>query len=210
MKLLTNRQKQVFDFIIFNISSYGFPPTVSEIQNHFSFKSPNAVQDHILALEKKGYISRYPHKSRGIEILVSNFNNKENNDSNITEVPIIGQVRAGVPVMAYENIDGKIAVDKGIIRDLSNSFALKVKGDSMIKAGILNGDYIIVQQQSVAEQGEIVVAQINDETTVKRYFKDKNKIRLVPENDNMFPIIIDQKKESVEIIGKVKGVIRRV
>lgn len=210
MKLLTNRQRQIFNFILSNIGSYGFPPTVSEIQNHFSFKSPNAVQDHILALEKKGYISRYPHKSRGIEILVSNFDNKEKKDSNITEVPIVGQVRAGVPIMAYENIEGKIAVDRGLIKELSNSFALKVKGDSMINAGILNGDFIIVHQQPVAEQGEIIVALIEDETTVKRYFKDKNKIRLVPENDTMLPIIVDPKTKTIQILGKVQVVIRRV
>ena len=210
--MLTKRQQQIFNFILLNINKFGYPPTIPEIQEKFSFKSPNAVQDHLEALERKGYIARRPHKSRGLEILNGKISKDVivNTDDNITEVPIVGSVSAGMPILAQENIEGSIFVDKIISRNSRGMFALRIKGTSMVNAGILNGDFVLVHQQPTAEQGEIVVALIEDETTVKRFYKDKKKIKLKPENDTMEPIFIDPKENDVKIIGKVQGVIRKV
>ena len=210
MTVLTKRQKQILDFIIRSIESYGFPPSTSEIQEKFSFKSPNAVQDHLSAIENKGYISRHPHKSRGIEILIHTNNKKENEDRNSVEIPIVGRVAAGLPVLAQENLEGTFVVDKNIIKNPDNVFALRIKGDSMIDAGILDEDFVLVHQQPVANQGEIVVALIEDEATVKRFYKKKNKIILQAENENISPIIVDPKDKNIQILGKVEGVIRKM
>jgi len=210
--VVTKRQQQIFDFILSNINKYGYPPSIPEIQEKFSFKSPNAVQDHLEALERKGYIARRPHKSRGIEILYGKIvkDNTDNIDDNVTEVPIVGSVSAGTPILAQENIEGSIFVDKFISRNNKGMFALRIKGTSMINAGILDGDFVLVHQQPTADQGEIVVALIEGEATVKRFYKDKNKIKLKPENETMEPIFIDPKENDVIIIGKVEGVIRKV
>lgn len=210
--ILTKRQQQIFDFILSNIDKFGYPPTIPEIQHKFSFKSPNAVQDHLEALERKEYIVRRPHKSRGLEIINGKVSkeNTINKDDNITEVPIVGSVSAGIPILAQRNIEGSIFVDKIISKNSKDMFALRIKGTSMVNAGILDGDFVLVHQQSTADQGEIVVALIEDEATVKRFYKDKNKIKLKPENDTMEPIFIDPRKNDVKIIGKVQGVIRKV
>lgn len=209
---LTERQRTVFDFILSNITKFGYPPTIPEIQERFSFKSPNAVQYHLEALERKGYIARRPHKSRGLEILNGKISkdNNSNADANITEVPIVGSVSAGMPILAQENIEGSIFVDKIISKNSKGMFALRIKGTSMVNAGIIDGDFVLVHQQPTAEQGEIVVALIEDEATVKRFYKDKNKIRLKPENDTMEPIFMDPRENDVKIIGKVQGIIRKV
>jgi len=209
---LTQRQKEILEFIISHIEQYGYPPSIPEIQKNFSFKSPNAVSDHLEALERKGYIARRPHKSRGIEVLIQPKSEKgENlNGENVAEVPIVGRVSAGAPILAEENLEGTLFVDKTIVRNPKGVFALRVQGESMVNAGILNGDFVLVRQQPVAEQGEIVVVLIEDEATVKRFYKDKNKIKLKPENDTMNPIIVDPQDSSVRIIGKVVGVVRRI
>lgn len=210
--VLTKRQQQIFDFILLNINKFGYPPSIPEVQEKFSFKSPNAVNDHLNALKRKGHISRRPHKSRGIEILnhASFKTNNSDGDDNVTEMPIIGKVSAGTPILAEKNIEGTIFVDKSLARNNRGMFVLRVKGTSMINAGILDGDFVLVRQQSTAEQGEMVVALIEDEATVKRFYKEKNKIRLQPENDTMKPIIIDPKESNVRILGKVEGVIRKI
>ena len=209
--ILTKRQQQIFDFILSNIDRFGYPPTIPEIQEKFSFKSPNAASTHLEALERKGYIARRPHKSRGLEILNGKISKENaNNSNNITEVPIVGSVSAGMPILAQENIEGSIFVDKIISRNNRGLFALRIKGTSMVNAGILNGDFVLVHQQPTAEQGEIVVVLIEEEATVKRFYKDKNRIKLKPENDAMEPIFIDSKENDVTIIGKVQGVIRKV
>ncbi len=205
--VLTKRQQQIFEFILFSIDKFGYPPSIPEVQEKFSFKSPNAVNDHLNALERKGHISRRPHKSRGIEIL---NHASLKTDDNVTEMPIIGRVSAGTPILAEENIEGTIFVDKSLVKNSKGMFVLRVKGTSMINAGILDGDFVLVRQQSTAEQGETVVALIEDEATVKRFYRDKNKIRLQPENDTMEPIIIGPKESNVRIIGKVEGVIRKI
>lgn len=207
--VLTERQGEILKFIILNKEKFGYPPSIPEIQRKFFFKSPNAVQDHLKALERKGYISRHAHKARGIEILVHTASN-ENNRNNALQIPIVGEISAGRPILAQENIEGTIVIDKSIIKNSNGNFALRVKGDSMINAGILEGDYVIVSQQPDAEQGDIVVALIEDEATVKRFYKEGNRIRLQPENDTMEPIIIKPNENQVRIIGKIKGVIRKI
>lgn len=207
--MLTERQGEILKFIILNKEKYGYPPSIPEIQEIFSFKSPNAVKDHLEALERKGYISRRARKARGIEVLVHATSN-ENDKNNAIEIPIVGEISAGRPILAQENIEGNIVIDKSIVKNSNGVFALRVKGDSMINAGILNGDYVITSQQQDAEQGDIVVALIEDEATVKRFYKEGNRIRLQPENDTMEPIIIKPSENNVRIIGKIKGVIRKI
>jgi len=210
--ILTQRQKEILEFIISHIEQYGYPPSIPEIQKKFSFKSPNAVVDHLEALEKKGYITRRPHKSRGIEVLIqSKLEKDENlNDENVAEVPIVGRVSAGTPILAEENLEGTLFVDRSLVRNPKGVFVLRVQGENMVNAGILDGDFVLVRQQPIAEQGEIVVALIEDEATVKRFYKDKNKVRLQPENDTMNPIVVDPRQDRVKIIGKVLGVMRRI
>jgi len=207
--VLTKRQHKIFGFILSSIDRFGYPPSIPEIQKEFAFKSPNAVSDHLEALKRKGYISRRAHKSRGIAVKV-HVAAKGNGNGNVTEIPIVGRVAAGSPVLAQENIEGTITVDKHLARNSEGIFALKVKGDSMIKAGILDGDYVIVNQQQTANQGDIVVALIEDEVTLKRFYKEKSKIRLQPENDTMDPIMVDPRENEVRIIGKIKGVMRKI
>lgn len=209
MSELTKRQKQILDFIVESIDNYGFPPSVSEIQDRFSFKSPNAVQDHLSALERKKYISRHHHKSRGIEVLVGK-SKQENGNSNTAEIPIVGKVSAGSPILAQENLEGTLTVDKILIKNSNNVFALRVKGDSMVNAGILDGDFVLVRQQPIANQGEIIVTLVEDEATVKRFYKENNQIRLQPENENMSPIVVNPRDRKIQIIGKVEGVIRKI
>ena len=210
---LTERQQEILDFIIQNIESHGFPPTIPVIQKKFSFKSPTAVSDHLEALARKGYITRHPFKSRGIE--VNNQKNKhQRNDNNTLEISVVGRIAAGTPILAQENIEGSIFVDRAFIKvsnGMMNSiFALRIKGDSMKDAGIFDGDYVIIQKQAQVNQGEIGAVLIDDEATIKRIFKEKGRIRLQPENDSFNPIIIDPKEKEVSIIGKVKGVIRKI
>lgn len=209
---LTKRQQEIFKFILSNIEKFGYPPSIPEVQEKFSFKSPNAVRDHLKALERKGYIARRPHKSRGIEILnhVPPKRNNGNINDNTIEVPIVGRVSAGSPILAQENIESTIFVDKFFTKHTKGIFALRVKGESMINVGIFDGDFVLVHQQPIAEQGEIVVALIEDEATVKRFYKEKGMIRLQPENDAMEPIIINPREERISIIGKVKCVIRKM
>lgn len=209
--VLTKRQNQIFEFILLNIDKFGYPPSIPEIQKRFSFKSPNAVQSHFKALERKGYVSRRPHKSRGIEILVHTAQ-KENNNNNVTTIPILGNISAGNPILAQENIEGELAVDKSLAKTSEGVFALKVKGNSMIDAGILDGDFVVVRQQQSAEEGDIIVALIEDEATVKKFYKDKDthKIILQPANENMEPIYVDLLCNNFMILGKVKGVIRKL
>jgi len=206
---LTERQGEILKFIILNKEKFGYPPSIPEIQENFSFKSPNAVKDHLGALERKGYISRRAHKARGIEVL-GYATSKENNKDKAIEIPIVGEISAGRPILAQENIEGTIVIDKSIVKNSNGIFALRVKGDSMINAGILNGDYVIASQQEDAEQGDIVVALIEDEATVKRFYKEKDRIRLQPENDTMEPIIIKPSENQIRIIGKIKGVVRKI
>jgi len=200
-KKLTNRQQQVLDFIINYVRDVGYPPTVREIGNEFKISSKGAY-DHIMAVEKKGYIRRDAAKPRAIELM--DFIPGRTPGS-VIEIPVVGKVAAGEPLLASQNIDRTISLSSDMIRT-EEPFALRIKGDSMIGVGILEGDYVIVKQQPAAEQGDIVVALIDDEATVKRFYKAGDHIKLQPENPSMKPIIV----KDVTILGKVIGLFREV
>lgn len=204
---LTRRQQQVFNFITGHIQRLGFPPTIPEIQGHFSFKSPNAVKEHLTALERKGRIKRHPYKSRGLEITgsVRSGDIKPNTIS----VPLVGRISAGAPLLADENIETTIAVDESLVRGRGKLFALRVRGDSMIKAGICHGDIVIVRQQLTAQHGDIVVALLGDEATVKRFLVKGNDVILQPENDAMEPTMISD-NTAFKISGKVVATLRKI
>ena len=201
-KALTHKQRRILDYIEDTIRTTGYPPTIRQIGDEFGIRSTNGVRRHLIALEKKGYIRRRSRISRGIEILGRSPILSPN--SNIVEIPIIGRVAAGSPILAEENIEGNITVDKGLVKS-DEAFALRVKGDSMADAGIYDGDFVIVRPQMTAENGDIVVALVDDEeVTVKRFYKEKDKIRLQPANSHMQPILTDE----VRILGKITGLMR--
>lgn len=203
---LTVRQQDVLEFIRTWIADHRYPPTIRDIQKPFGIKSTNGVKVHLDALEKKGYIYRNPGISRGIE-LTDNAERKEY--EKVNKVPIIGRVAAGAPILAEEHWDGELTVDSRFIK-AGEIFALEVRGDSMINAGILNGDYVIAKKDSNPFPGDIVVAVIGDEATVKRFYKDPKHIRLEPENDAYGPIIIDSSVPDFRIAGKVIALQRKL
>lgn len=200
-KTLTNRQQKVLDFIIDYLKDVGYPPTIREVASEFGISSKGAY-DHLVAIEKKGYIRRDPAKPRAIELM--DFVSRGSHGS-VVEIPVVGRVAAGEPLLATQNIERTITLSTDLIRT-EEPFALKVKGDSMIEAGILEDDYVIVKQQRAAEQGEIVVALIGDDATVKRFYKAGDHVRLQPENSTMEPIIA----KDVTILGKVIGLFREI
>lgn len=200
-KKLTIRQQKILDFIVGYIKEMGYPPTVRDIARDFKMSSKGAY-DHMVAIEKKGYIRRDPSKPRAIELL--DFMQRDSQEP-VINVPVIGRVAAGEPLLATENIERIITISSDMIRT-EEPFALRVKGDSMIGAGIFEDDYVIVRQQHSAEQGDIVVALIGDEATVKKFYKEDNHIRLQPENPLMAPIIV----KDVTILGKVIGLFRNI
>jgi repressor LexA len=207
--ILTKRQAEILSFIKTHIQYSGFPPTISEIQGQFSFKSPNAVQEHLKALVRKGQIRRNPNQWRGLELTVSNISRDESAQYSTVSVPLIGRVTAGLPVWAEENFEGTISVDRSIVGRATRLFALHVHGDSMMKAGIYDGDIAIAQQQSVADQGDIVIALLGDEATVKRFYRKRKVIILQPENDTMAPIRIGEGSD-FRILGKVIATLHRI
>jgi repressor LexA len=207
--LLTKRQAEILNFIKTHIQYSGFPPTISEIQGQFSFKSPNAVQEHLKALVRKGQIRRTPNQWRGLELIVSNKNGNEAAHYSTVSVPLIGRVTAGLPVLAEENFEGTISVDRSLVGRATRLFALHVSGDSMIKAGIYNGDIAIAQQQSVADHGDIVIGLLGDEATVKRFYRKQKTVILWPENDAMQPIRISE-GSNFKILGKVIATLHRI
>ncbi len=204
---LTKRQQQVFNFITSHTQRLGFPPTIPEIQGHFSFRSPNAVNEHLKALQRKGRIKRHPYKSRGLEITDS-VRSAEVHPSTI-DVPLVGRISAGAPLLADQNIETTIAVDESLIRGRGKLFALRVHGDSMIKAGICHGDIVIARQQSEAENGEIIVALLDEGATVKRFLLKGRNIILKPENDAIQPIVVF-KEDDFKILGKVIATLRKL
>lgn len=206
---LTKRQAEILNFIKTNIQYSGFPPTISEIQGQFSFKSPNAVQEHLKALVRKGQIRRNPNQWRGLELAASDKSKDEVAKYSTVSVPLIGRVTAGLPVLAEENFEGTISVDRSIVGRAARLFALHVRGDSMIKAGIYDGDIAIAQQQSVADHGDVVIALLGDEATVKRFHRKNKAIILQPENDTMQPIKVDE-RDDFKILGKVIATLHRI
>ncbi|MEN8191850.1 MAG: transcriptional repressor LexA [Bacteroidota bacterium] len=205
-KDLTSRQKDIYSFIKNFINENGYPPTYREIGFEFDISSTFGVKRHIDALIKKGYINIAEKSSRTLSINDSNSKSLQEN-SNIVELPIVGRVAAGQPILAEENIEGTFSIDKSLIRGKPDCFALKVKGDSMINAGIFEGDIVIVNPQKNANNGEIVVALLGSEATLKKFQKKNNNITLIPENDNYENILINR-FDDFSIVGKAIGVFR--
>lgn len=193
-------QKQIFDYVKESINDRGYPPAVREICEAVSLKSTSSVHSHLEALEKRGYIRRDPTKPRAIEIIDDCF---QLTRREVVKVPLIGTVAAGQPLYADENIENYYPIPSDLLPN-AETFMLKIRGNSMINAGILEGDQIIVEQCPSAENGDIVVALVGDSATVKRFFKEDGYYRLQPENDSMEPIIVDH----VQILGKVIGLLR--
>lgn len=198
---LSLRQTNILEFIKQEIRKKGYPPAVREIGEAVGLLSSSTVHGHLQTLEDKGYIRRDPTKPRAIEILDSSSDIQE--AKKVVHIPVLGRVTAGQPILAVENIEGTFPLPADLVRQ-DNVFMLRVQGESMINAGILDGDFIIVRQQNEARNGEIVVALIGDEATVKRFYKERTLIRLQPENPAMEPIY----SQDVSILGKVVGVYR--
>lgn len=197
---ITKKQTEILEYIKSQILNKGYPPSVRDICTAVNLKSTSSVHAHLETLEKNGYIRRDPTKPRAIEIIDDNFNLTRRE---VVNVPLIGQVAAGQPLLAVENITSYFPIPAEFVPK-EEVFMLKVKGESMINAGIYEGDQIIVKKQNTASNGEIVVALVDDSATVKRFYMENGHIRLQPENDFMEPIIVD----SCEVIGKVIGLIR--
>ena len=197
---ITAKQEEILEYIKSQILERGFPPSVRDICEAVHLKSTSSVHSHLETLEKNGYIRRDPTKPRAIEIIDDNFNLTRRE---VVNVPILGQVAAGQPLLAVENIENYFPIPTEFMPN-AETFMLKVKGDSMINAGIFNGDKILVQKQSDAQNGDIVVALVDDSATVKTFYKENGHYRLQPENDTMDPIIVNE----CSILGKVFGIMR--
>lgn len=216
---LTARQKEIFDFILSYSKSNNKPPTMREIGSYFKIASTNGVRSTLEVLKKKGYIDIQKRVSRGIIILKDesedSVNLKEELSVNVdfsrmVEIPLIGSAAAGNPTLAIENAERTICVDKEITGRRKNVYALKIHGDSMINAGILDGDNVFVSYDSEVASGDIVIAIIDEEATCKRYYPSETSVRLEPENDNYAPIMVDPYSENFRIAGKVIGVMRKI
>ena len=198
---LTKRQKEIFDFIGSYAGKYGYPPTVREIGKAVGLTSSSTVHAHLANLEKAGLLRRDPSKPRALEVLID----KAKKALGPNGLPLVGSVAAGAPILAEENIEEYLEVPN-VIGGEEGDYILKVRGDSMKNAGILEGDFVIVRPADEAPNGEIVVALVGDEATVKRLFREKDHIRLQPENETMDPIIT----KDAQVLGKVIGVFRSV
>ena len=235
---LTQRQQMVLDFIRSSITDRGYPPTLREIGAKMGIRSTNGVNDHLRALERKGYLTREDMKSRALRPtahansnadvaasadesrvdvaqqglkLAPSHNDRDNLDEDTVEISVLGRVAAGLPLFAEEHVIDTVRVDRGLIRGGRETFGLRVHGDSMIEAGIFNGDYIFVKQQPEASRGEIVVALIGDEATVKYYFPEKDYVRFQPANKTMAPILVRAVDfKPTMLLGVVVGVFRRI
>ena len=198
MKGITERQQQVLNFISDYTAENGYPPTVREISEHFGI-SIRAIQDHLIALQKKGYLSQAQKRSRSIKVL-----SDSQNQPFVGKVPLLGTVAAGKPLLCEENLDGYVNLTEPFVRPGKSYFALRVRGQSMINAGILEGDLAVVEQANVAVDGQIIVAVIDDAITLKRYYKEATRIRLQPENPDFQPIYCDD----VRIVGILSNIVR--
>lgn len=210
-KQLTERQERIFIFIQEYQLENGYPPTLREIGKKFDISSTFGVKRHLEALTKKGYLNILSNASRGISINKNEIESLEvinySEEKDNFKIPIIGRVAAGSPITAEENVEGSIVIDPAFIKKDEDSFALKVKGDSMIEAGIFEGDLVIISPKAVVKNGDTIVARVEDEVTVKTYENKNNIIRLIPQNKNYQPIIVENKNE-FSIVGKVTGVLR--
>ena len=210
---LNKREKAILKFIEKQINANGYPPSVREIGKAVDLKSTATVHGYIEALEQKGYIKKESQKGRTLKLLKggaiegqqSTFDKEVYSSKEMVDVPVIGKITAGEPILAVENVTDTFPIPLDFV-GTGESFMLTVRGESMIEAGILDGDYILVRKQNTAHNGEIVVALIGDEATVKTFYKEKDHIRLQPENSTMDPIIVP----TCQILGKVSGVFRKM
>lgn len=223
---LTQRQRDILDFISSSIVERGFPPTLREIGVHFNIRSTNGVNDHLKALEKKGHLRREDLKSRAMRPVLPDGTGEIvplarsragsdvhliSNDDDMAEIPILGKVAAGQPILAVEQATDTVRVDRVLIGGHREVFGLRIVGESMIEDGIFDGDYVFVKKTPSARTGDIVVAMIEGEATVKRYFPEGDRIRFQPANQNMDPIIVRKADfKTVDIIGIVVGVYRKL
>jgi repressor LexA len=220
MQGLTQRQQMVLDFIRQSIADRGYPPTLREIGARMGIRSTNGVNDHLRALERKGYLTREDMKSRALRptgLAIQALSNGEElmhapaNDDDLIDVQVLGRVAAGLPLFAEEHVVDTVRIDRGLLKGGREIFGLKVQGDSMIDAGILSGDYIFVKKQLTANRGDIVVALIGDEATVKYYYPEKDYVRFQPANKNMAPILVRASDfRPTMLLGIVVGVFRRL
>jgi repressor LexA len=212
--VLTDRQRQALDYITECLNARGYPPTLREIGEHMGIRSTNGVNDHLKALERKGYLVREELKSRALRPVDYNEgrdDGRKRDDS--LEISIVGRVAAGEPILAEENVVDKVVVDRHFLGAVKQKevFGLVVRGDSMIEDGIFDGDYIFVRKQSTAETGEVVVVMIEGEATCKRFYPEGDRVRLQPSNPSMTPIYVDRQDfRAIDILGKVVGVYRRL
>ncbi len=205
MQKLSKRQQMIYDFICNEVDLKGYPPSVREIAKAVGLASSSTVHGHLSRIESKGYIRRDPTKPRAIEILDESYT--EVSKDTALYVPVVGKVTAGAPITAVENIEEYTPIPSSIAHSDDHLFILVIEGDSMINAGILDGDSVVVKQQSTAENGDIVVALTDeDEATVKRFYKEADHIRLQPENDSMEPLLL----QNVAILGKVVSLSRKI
>lgn len=195
-----NKQEAIYEFIKEQLREKGYPPSVREICNAVGLRSTSTVHGHLKKLEEKGFIRRDPTKPRAIEVLEHSIIKKE-----MLDIPVVGTVTAGKPILAVENIEDTFALPIDYVKSDKQLFMLKIKGSSMIDAGILNGDMAIIEKTNFALNGEIIVALLDNEATIKRFFKEKDYIRLQPENKTMEPILVKQ----CEVIGKIVGLYRK-
>ncbi|HVY46024.1 MAG TPA: transcriptional repressor LexA [Minicystis sp.] len=221
MQGLTDRQQQVLSYIRQSIVERGYPPTLREIGAHMGIRSTNGVNDHLRALERKGYLTREDMKSRALrprdvvldhgEVGGEAAQPANDQDDDVIEVQVVGRIAAGLPVLAEEHVLDTVRIEKSLLRGGREVFGLRVNGDSMIEAGILNGDYIFVRKQLTANRGEIVVALIGDEATVKYYFPEKDYVRFQPANGKMAPILVRASDfKPTMLLGVVVGVYRKL
>jgi repressor LexA len=212
-EVLTDRQRQVLDFIGESIHTRGYPPTLREIGERMGIRSTNGVNDHLKALEKKGYLQRQDLKSRALRVIGAAIRSPAVDDDQTVAVPVLGRVAAGTPILAVEQPEDTVKIDRFFLgnnqpRDV---FALRIKGDSMIEAGIFDGDFIFVRKQPTAHPGDIVVAMINEEATVKYFYPETERILFKPANSRMQPIVVNRTEfKPVNLLGTVVGVYRRM
>ncbi len=212
-KGLTDRQQEVFNYILGYIETQGYPPTIREMQEGLGIGSLRGVTIHLDALQKKGFIERFsgkdgpPRQARGIRILARLTPRAEDADNSLLRLPLVGTIAAGRPLLANQNIEDLIPVPARLLRGTPDAFLLRVKGDSMTGAHILEGDLVIIQPQETAESGDIVAARIGDEATVKRFHRHGNRLELEAQNPNYAPIPL-RKSDNAAIIGKVIGLLR--
>lgn len=200
MKEATQRQKEVLGFIAGYINAHAYPPTIREVADHFSI-SVKGAHDHLTALRKKGILKQGDKKSRTIELVKSKAAELED----FEEIPILGTVAAGRPILAIENMDGSIKIHRSLLKNSKQYFALKVRGDSMEGAGIVDGDTAVIEQQSIVRNGEIAVVMLDDSVTLKTFFRESARIRLQPENKKYSPIFCSR---DVKILGRLAHIFR--